>query len=396
MDHAPQLSIADANLGTRFLVYPQVPHLSGYGKPETVWISTPPNQIMPGPSDSRIYVRDPLIEKPIYEFPYLPPFIGDTFPPAEAGPDGHFDHLEPGSRQFVSAHVFACLRRILDIWESYLGHEIIWHFSQNFERLEVIPQIDWFNAQTGFGYMEFGIDHAENGDAYPFALNFDVIGHEFGHLLVFAEMGMPMSDTPQREYFGYHEGIADMIALVSLMHFDSVLDRLLRRTHGNLLAMNELNRIAELAGDKQIRSASNDRKMSNVTQEVHDLSKPFSGAIFDTLIELYHQRVVDEGLVDLPFDVSHDRLFELDGPEIEAIGKRFSEAYQYRHFSLKAALEDARDLLGQAIARSWARLDPDDLNYRTAGAAMADMFDEMGEGNAGDIIMENLAWREIL
>ncbi len=383
-------------LGTRFLVYPQVPHVAGYEKPETVWISTPPNAIRPGPQDARIYVRDPLLEKPAYEFPFLPPFAGATFPPAEAGPDGHFDHLDPGSREFLSAHVFACLRRILDIWESYLGHHIDWHFSQTYERLEVIPLIEWFNAQSGFGYMEFGIDRAADGASYPFALNFDVIGHEFGHLIMLAEMGAPGSIEPPREFFGYHESVSDVIAMLSLLHFDSVLERLLRGTRGNLLTMNELNRIAELSGDRTIRSASNDRKMSHVTNEVHDLSKPFTGALFDTLIELYHQSVVDRGLVDLPHDLSHERLFELDAEEIEAIGDRFSEAYETRQFMLKAALEDARDLLGTAIATSWRHLEPGNSTYAEAGTAIAGVFDQADEGLAAETMMENLAWREIL
>ncbi|WP_306141809.1 hypothetical protein [Roseibium sp. MMSF_3412] len=383
------------SLGTRFLIYPQVPHVAGYEKPETVWISTPPGEIKAGPADRRMYVVDPLFEKPVYEYPYQPPFVGDSFPPAEAGPDGHFDHLDPNSREFVCAHVFATLRRVLDIWESYLGHEVIWHFAQTYERLEIIPQVNWHNAQSGYGYIELGIERGDRENAYPYALNFDVIAHEFGHALIFAEMGTPTS-TASRQYFGYHESVSDLIALISLLHFDSVLDRLLRSTNANLLTMNELNRIAELAGDKQIRTASNDRKMSTVSDAVHDLSKPFTGAIFDTLVELYHRDAVERGLVDLPREVSHDRLFELDHHEIELIGKRFAEAYAARSFLLKSTLENARDLLGSAIARSWSTLDPNTLNYAVAGAAIADQFDEMGAPFAGDILMENLEWREIV
>ena len=383
------------SLGTRFLIYPQVPHVAGYEKPETVWISTPPGEIKAGPADRRMYVVDPLFEKPVYEYPYQPPFVGDSFPPAEAGPDGHFDHLDPQSREFVCAHVFATLRRVLDIWESYLGHEIIWHFAQTYERLEIIPQVNWHNAQSGYGYIELGIERGDRESAYPYALNFDVIAHEFGHALIFAEMGTPTT-AAGRQYFGYHESVSDLIALISLLHFDSVLDRLLRSTNGNLLTMNELNRIAELAGDKQIRTASNDRKMSTVSDAVHDLSKPFTGAIFDTLVELYHRDAVDRGLVDLPKEVSHDRLFELDHHEIELIGTRFADAYAARSFLLKSTLENARDLLGSAIARSWSTLDPNALNYAVAGAAIADQFDEMGAPDAGDILMENLEWREIV
>src|SRR5262249_776198 len=51
------------NLGTRFLIYPQAPHVPGYSKPEPVWISTGPTALQPGPADARIYVRDPGLPK---------------------------------------------------------------------------------------------------------------------------------------------------------------------------------------------------------------------------------------------------------------------------------------------------------------------------------------------
>ncbi|TIR81673.1 MAG: hypothetical protein E5X04_03740, partial [Mesorhizobium sp.] len=98
----------------RFLIYPQAPYISGYEKPEAVWISTGPGLILPGPEDHRIYVRDPVLDKQPYEYPYLPPFVGACFPPAEPGFDGHFDHLPLQSRQFLAAHAFAAASRVLD------------------------------------------------------------------------------------------------------------------------------------------------------------------------------------------------------------------------------------------------------------------------------------------
>ena len=124
------------SVGTRFLVFPQVPHLADYGVPETVWISTPPGRLRAGPADHRIYVRDPMLPKAPYEYPYLPPFEGAANPPAEASDDGHFDGIPGGSRQFLAAHAFACVSRVLDIWENYLGHPITWHFAETYERLE--------------------------------------------------------------------------------------------------------------------------------------------------------------------------------------------------------------------------------------------------------------------
>src|SRR5690349_5638942 len=128
-------SSARSTLGTRFLLYPQAPYVSGYDRPEPVWISTPPDQLQPGPANRRMYVRDPVLDKEPYEYPYLPPFVGDVYPPAVAGPDGHFDELRPDTRQFIAAHAFASAQRVIDIVESFLGHEIVWHFAETYDRL---------------------------------------------------------------------------------------------------------------------------------------------------------------------------------------------------------------------------------------------------------------------
>ncbi|MEM9205741.1 MAG: hypothetical protein AAGA88_05375 [Pseudomonadota bacterium] len=383
--------------GTRFLIFPQPPHLAGYEKPEPIWISTPPNEIAAGPADRRMYVVDPLFSKDPYSFPALPPFNGATYPEASAGPDGHFDHFEVGSREFVCAHAFACNRFVLDVWETYLGREITWHFAESYDRLEIIPYLSWYNAQSGYGFVELGTDQPETGVETPHALNFDVIAHELGHSILFAEMGFPVSGfDASREFFGYHEVIADTVSLLSLMHFDSVLERLLLRSKGNLLTLNELNRIAELSGDRQIRIASNDRKMSMVTDEVHDLSKPLTGALFDTMIEIYHRNVEERGLVDLPDTVDWYRLRDMTGEEIEEIGYAFEEASGARHGLLKGALQDARDLIGLSIAQSWATLEPDGLTFAIGGAAIADQLDAVGETHAADRLMDNLRWREII
>jgi len=118
------VSDSKASIGTRFLLYPQSPTTPGYDKPELVWISDKQGSILPGPQNARMYVVDPVDPKEPYEYPFLPPFHGAKAPPVEPSPDGHFDHLQPGSRAFLCAHAFGCVARILDVWEGYLGHRI--------------------------------------------------------------------------------------------------------------------------------------------------------------------------------------------------------------------------------------------------------------------------------
>src|SRR5262249_49183934 len=58
---------------------------------------------------------------------------------------GHFDHYPVDSREFVTVHVYGSLRRVLDIFESYIGRPIPWQFRESYEKLELIPLIEWEN-----------------------------------------------------------------------------------------------------------------------------------------------------------------------------------------------------------------------------------------------------------
>lgn len=385
-----------AQSGTRFLLYPQAPTTPGYDRPELVWISDPLGSIAAGPQNGRMYVADPLADKGPYEYPYLPPYSGATYPPAESSPDGHFDHLEPGSRAFLGAHVFGCVARILDVWEGYLGHRIQWHFGDRYERLEIVPLIEWDNAQSGYGYLEFGYDVSVDGSRHPYALNFDVIAHEIGHSILFAEIGVPPDGfQPGPDFVAYHEGVSDLCSLVGMLHFDTAMDRLLRRGSGNLLAMNELNAFAEQADERQVRIAGNARKMSEVGAEPHDKSRPFTGGFFDAIVETYHDMCVDQGIVNLPKKSITDAR-SIDTDVAESFAREFAADYDLKHFQLKAALADARDIMGRALAMSWRYLDNDRLTYVNAGYAVCDALQEMGHGNVADIVVESLSWREIL
>ncbi|NKL23086.1 hypothetical protein GFM07_29160, partial [Rhizobium leguminosarum bv. viciae] len=65
--------VSDLLIGTRFLVFPQPPFISGYEKPEVVWIGRSDGPILAGPSDNRMYVADPVEPKRPYALPDLPP-----------------------------------------------------------------------------------------------------------------------------------------------------------------------------------------------------------------------------------------------------------------------------------------------------------------------------------
>jgi hypothetical protein len=333
----------------------------------------------------------PLDEKIPYKGWVRPPYTGATYPPAEAGPNGHFDHLSPNSRQFISAHAFACVRRVLDVCESYVGREIPWFFEPLFDRLEIIPHLSWNNAQSGFGFLEIGEDDSRERP-FPFALNFDVMAHETGHLVLLGALGLP-SREPTPDFLTFHEAVADFISLLGLLHFDTALDHMLRRTRGNLFISNELDRLAELADEKQIRTLSHSLTMDRVGSEIHDRSRPFSGALFDSLIQIFHIQLFRRGVTLLDAQNITELRLEMTQGDVEMQLKVVAENYEVHHFTFKSALIEARDVMGETLARSWSLLDPTSLSLPAAAEAFLAAAEAGRSRPYVGQIRDNFLWR---
>jgi hypothetical protein len=394
MPHAHDLAIRQT--GTRVRLFAQSHYLEAFQEPETVWLAPPAGSVGPGPSDDRMYVVDPIGKDQPYEFPYMPPYRGPAHPPVEPDADGHFDYMEVNTRDFVVAHMYGGIRRVLDIWEGYFGRRIEWQFRPHFQRLELIPVIDWDNAQSGYGFIETGFGPSQAGEAQPFCLNFDVLAHEFGHSIVFSEVGHDEA-TVSGEYLGFQEAIGDLIALVSALHFDSVMDRTLISSQGNLYAENEANRLGELSEIAQVRVASNSRKLSEFEDgwsDSHFLAQPLVGAIFDCLVDVYQARLLQAGLIDPELarltDVTPYE--ELDEGIVQA---RYAEAYQGRHEEFKVALTEARDYMGSCLVFVMTGTSPHFLRYADVGETLLAADRTLSGGRYQEAFFQNLAWRDI-
>jgi hypothetical protein len=386
--------------GTRFRLYPQAPLLNAHRQLETVSVSPPVGSVYPGPADERMYVLDAIHKDRPYDENYLPPYRGPRNPPVPPGPDGHFDHLEPDTRAFVAAHVYGTIRFVLDVWERYLGGPIPWHFADEFARLELVPVLDWDNAQCGYGYIETGFARIQGTPSHAFCFDFDALAHELGHAFIYSLLGLPPADRVTSEYLAFHESAADCTALVGLLHFDTIVDDLLRSSRGNLYLPNELNRIGELSDTRQLRLASNSLTLADVPdsrapadeitqQDRHMIGLPLTGAVFDVLVELFEQFLVEERVISRELDElsRQDR-----GAPLEEVQAGFDRAYSGRHDVFKAALLDARDYVGYLLAGTWRLLDWD-LSFDGLAATMLTVDDRLTGGGARNLLVENLGRR---
>jgi hypothetical protein len=385
-----------ARTGTRFRLFPQPRFLSAFRNPETVHINLPPGSITAGPADDRMFVVDALNKDP-YDRLSGPPFFGLQNPAVQPGADGHFDHLDLDSREFSCATMYATVRRTLDIWEDYFGHSIPWHFDARFERLEMIPLIDWDNAQSGFGFLEFGFGRSASGGidpTRPYCQNFDVLAHELGHSIIFSQVGVPSSPNDEAiDYGGMHESAGDLVAIVASLHFNSVVDHLLEHTRGNLFSANELARVGELSESREIRTAFNSLRMSDVGDEPHDRSEPLTGGFFDVMVEIFQKRLVARGLISQSL-ATRSTQGPGGSPDTAGIQAEFDALYAGHEDDFKEELLKARDELGVLLARTWQGLNPNFLTYHDIVRRLLQV-DRLGEtgGRHQQTIRECFAWR---
>ncbi len=391
--------------GTKFRLFPQSPSMDKASKPETVYVSSPVGSLTPGPSDERMYTVYPIGKQTHYGMHeneqgepllFLPPWNAATHTPATSAADGHFDHLEPGTREFEAAHLFGSARFVLDVWERYFDRKIEWHFKDDYERLElsIFPSVD--NAFMGWGFLETGgVFQDEKYSA--FYLNFDVIAHEIGHGIIYSEVGMPSQDQDNAEYFGFHESAADLVALIASLHFDSVANKLLDNTSGNLYTFNRLSRFAETSDNDQIRLAANDVRLSDFVDGwdgEHKLSQPLTGAMFDILVDVFHENLLDEGLVSPEMEDLSDKL-EGDDQYTEIMQSKFDKFYEQNPQGFKEALLLARDYLGTYLADAWRLLDSETLSYHGVGEALQKVDQFISGGKYSHIIANNFRMRDI-
>ncbi len=389
--------------GTRFLLYPQPPFLEGFGEPELVEVSSPAGSVGPGPSDERMYAVYPHDKQMTYGTvigqngeKFSPPWTGTAFPPAQPDHLGHFDHLSPGTPQFEMAHLFGSIRFVLDIWEGYFDQPINWHFGDRYERMELMIMPSFPNATMGYGFMEIGGYNLDDGEYRPFSLNFDVLGHEVGHSIIYPIVGLPDPERVSNDYYGFHESAADLVGLLASLHFDSVVDDVLQNTSGNLYAINKFNRMGELTRNDQIRVASNRMTLWDFVDgwhDEHDLGQPLTAAVFDTMVDLFHESLKARGLISEQMENLSDALE--DGPDYEAWLQDDFDALYARHAEeVREALLEARDFVGTYLATTFSKLTPQ-LHYRDVAECLMEAEREVSGGRYSEVLGYNLMRRGI-
>lgn len=397
--------------GTRFRLLPE--YASGYLEPEPVTLSPPAGSLGCGPSDPTMYVANPVLKTDPYSPPNtMPPWRGPQFYPAAPSRDGHFDHLPVESPEFLAAHIYGSVRRTLDVWEHYLGRRVTWWHASFLPQIELVPVVTgWANAHSGPGFIETGMMRNETGREQLLALNFDVIGHETGHAILFSQVGVPPPDQVTAEYLAFHESFSDLIGMIAAMNFPSVTRKLLAQTGGNLYAANLVNRLGKLSDREQVRIADNTTTMADVVglrlepdgnwfdplsenRNQHALGEPLTGAIFDVMVDIFQDGLVRRGAIAPEHDTrgwtreaveaAFDKLHWNSVRALARFGTEFHDA-----------IDNARDVVGRAMAHAILTLNPETLSFEKVAARVLEAAVAHGQGHILPDLLDNFLWREI-
>jgi hypothetical protein len=201
------------------------------------------------------------------------------------------------------AHAWAVVRQTLSMYERVLrangGAASIpwaWNTGGNTDVLTVYPRA----GQTPNAYYSRGekalkfFYFTPTGATAPVytCRSLDIVAHETGHAVLdgLKPGWLGWGNPPQTG--GLHESFGDLTAIfLALSQLDQV-EALIALSRANLHAKNFLAELAEQFGNALgrttgLRNADNDLKLSDVGNEVHDLSQVFTGGIYDYLADVF-------------------------------------------------------------------------------------------------------------
>ena len=121
-----------------------------------------------------------------------------------------------------------------------------------------------------------------------------------------------------------------------------------------------------------MRLAANSLTLSDFAAgwtDEHNLAQPLTGAIFDILVDVFHEHLLDRSLISPEVEDLADQL-EYRPEYEELIHSLFADAYAQDPQGFKMALLETRDTLGLLLAGAWSRLSPHFLNYDDVGDAL--------------------------
>ena len=395
--------------GTRFLLYPQDRVVPGFAMPRVVRVTPRPGTIKAGPEDGRLYVVDAIGKKPYRDlltadYLWRPPYPKSKprERPVRPSPRGDFDYLKPGTRHFSAATAYASVRCVLEIWEYYLGRRLSLVGKSGQRKLEIIPRVTAIgdNAWSGEWYIELGF--ADRNPRQPYCENLDVIAHEMGHIILKHVIGPTPKGPLEFERRAHDEAGADLVSLVTILHFDRVVDAVLAQTQGKLFSKNILSRIGEYRMEGSGRRRAGRLFFQNQTMRAvagarrkgnkYVYARPLLGAAFDILVEIYEARLVRRGLIRQDLADRSTRATASGHPDLR---REFKAQFKTNPDGFAEALREASADFARLLAAAWRMARRTGVTFSRVASNIAAADARFNRGRYEETIRRAFARRQI-
>lgn len=262
-------------------------------------------------SKVRIWKQDPSVESIGIRTSYIPTKVnsgpGDKDIEIKGMPDVMADSnddflFDPDQNpaEFDAVHTFTVIRQVLTMYRRALNRNGV---TENFnwqwgpEPISVYPRAGK-DANAYYTRVEkslrFFYFHPGGDESKPLVYtcrSFDIVAHELGHAIIDSlRPGYWTSWHPQTG--GLHESFGDLTAIFTMLAQLDQCDAIIAESKGDLHAKMFFPAVAEQFGEALgrttgLRNADNDLKLSEVSNEVHDISKVFTGAVYDILADIF-------------------------------------------------------------------------------------------------------------
>jgi hypothetical protein len=218
---------------------------------------------------------------------------------------------EENPLEFDAVHTFTIVRQVLTMFRRALNRMQI---TQNFnwswgpEPINVYPRAG-LDANAYYSRndkaLRFFYFHPSNNEDRPLIYtcrSFDIVAHEVGHAALDSLKPEFMSNSWHPQTGGLHESFGDLTAIFTMLAQMDVCEAIIVESKADLHSRSFFPALAEQFGEALgrpmgLRNADNDLKMSDVSTEVHDISRVFTGAIYDILADFF-ELYQDPGLFD--------------------------------------------------------------------------------------------------
>jgi hypothetical protein len=237
--------------------------------------------------------------------------------------------LSEGDPRFHQQQVYAVVMSVISQFEKALGRKIIWskidksegkgnsrtEYDHKFiQRLRIYPhamrqQNAFYSPEKNsllFGYFQASNNWDGNnvpGGAIFTCLSPDIVAHETTHAILHSIHPYLTHDT-NLDMLAFHEGFADIIALLQRFTFRSVVEDQIRSSRGDMLSPESM--LGDLAIQFGQAVSSNRRALRSFLVSMdpnpakfHTVTEPHTrggllvAAVFDAFARLYKYRVAD-------------------------------------------------------------------------------------------------------